>query len=233
MGVEPPAHLLRPPIRAGDRALSDEEVVERIRAGETALFEILMRRHNQRLFRVTRSVLRDDSEAEDAVQQAYLLAYMHLGQFLGDARFSTWLTRIALNEAFARSRRRTRLAEVDGAYEGAELERRRPGPSSPEDETSTRQLTAVLEAAIDDLPEIYRVVVVMREVQELSTAETASCLGLGEEAVKVRLHRARGMLRDAMVARLESKARGAFSFLGERCDRIVEAVFAQLAALAR
>jgi RNA polymerase sigma-70 factor (ECF subfamily) len=218
-----------PPSDSQTRALSDEQVVERVRRGETALFEILLRRHNQRLFRVARGVLRNDAEAEDAVQQAYLSAYAHLDQFAGEARFSTWLTRIALNEAFARSRRRDRLAEVDLAGEGEQmLTDPRADGGSPEDQTSARELTGLLESAIDELPEIYRIVVMLREVQELSTAETAACLELSEEAVKVRLHRAKLLLRESMATRMEAKAPEAFAFLGARCDRMVAIVLAKL-----
>jgi RNA polymerase sigma-70 factor (ECF subfamily) len=224
-----------PKILVEYRGLADEDVVERVRAGETALFEIVMRRHNQRLFRVARAVLRDDAEAEDAVQQAYLSAYTHLDQFAGQARFSTWLTRIALNEALARRGKRLRLAEVDllEAPEEMSVTMIKTSPKSPEDQASTRELTGLLEAAVDELPEIYRVVFMMREVQELSTAETAACLELTEEAVKVRLHRAKGLLRETLFARLDARAPDTFSFLGARCDRIVASVLARLPALPR
>jgi RNA polymerase sigma-70 factor (ECF subfamily) len=216
------------PIVERNRGLSDEEVVARVRAGETALFEIIMRRHNQRLFRTARGILKTDAEAEDALQQAYLSAYAHLGQFAGEARFTTWLTRIVLNEAMARSRRHNRRAEVDIAEEGEETMSSSGRGGSPEDQTANRELTGLLEAAIDDLPEIYRIVVMMREVQELSTAETATCLDLTEDAVKVRLHRAKTLLRGRMTARIEAKAPEAFAFLGARCDRIVAGVLGAL-----
>jgi RNA polymerase sigma-70 factor, ECF subfamily len=203
-------------------APTDEQVIERVREGETALFEVIMRRHNQRLFRTARAILRNDSEAEDAVQQAYLSAYSHLDQFAGDARFSTWLTRIAVNEALRRGRKRDRLAEVDLGEEGVVM-------STPEDQTARHELTGLLEAAIDHLPETYRVVIMLREVQELSTAETAECLSLSEEAVKVRLHRAKLLLRESMAERMEAKAPDAFSFLGARCDRMVAMVMAAIA----
>lgn len=221
-------------IPAAQLALADEQVVERVRAGETALFEVLMRRHNQRLFRVARAVLRDAAEAEDAVQQAYLSAYTHLDQFAGQARFSTWLTRITLNEALARRGRRARLAEVnlEEAPEETSVTMRRP-LSTPEEHASTRELTGLLEAAVDELPELYRVVFMMREVQELSTAETAACLDLSEEAVKVRLHRAKGMLREALFSRVGARAPDTFAFLGARCDRIVASVLARLPTLPR
>lgn len=216
------------PVVERNRALSDEDVVARVLAGETALFEIIMRRHNQRLFRTARGILKSDAEAEDALQQAYLSAYAHLGQFAGEAKLSTWLTRIVLNEAMLRSRRRIRLAEVDIAGEGEETMSSSGRGDSPEDQTAHRELTGLLEAAIDELPEIYRIVVMLREVQELSTAETAACLDLTEDAVKVRLHRAKTLLRETMAARMEAKAPEAFAFMGARCDRIVAGVLAAL-----
>jgi RNA polymerase sigma-70 factor (ECF subfamily) len=210
-----------------DRAMTDEEVVARVRAGDTAVFELLMRRYNQRLFRAARAILRDDAEAEDAVQQAYLQAYTHLDQFAGAARFSTWLTRIAVREALGRVRRKKRLGEVElaGLEDGMTMEDQ---PPSPETEAARRELTGILEQAIDALPEIYRVVVMMREIEQLSTAETAACLELSEDAVKVRLHRARGMLREGLLARADHALADAFPFLGPRCDRIVAAVMAKL-----
>jgi RNA polymerase sigma-70 factor (ECF subfamily) len=207
-----------------EEPLADEEVVARVQAGEPALFEILMRRYNQRLFRVARAILTQDSDAEDAVQQSYLSAFAHLGQFSGAAQFSTWLTRIVIHEAIGRMRKRTRLAEVDLP---TDLEAQLPMRSkTPEDAVATRQEAELLEEAVDELPDPYRVVFMMREVQEMSVAETAACLELSEENVKVRLHRAKAMLREAVIARMEGAARAAFPFLGARCDRIVAAVMA-------
>ena len=173
-------------------AMTDEEVVERVRAGETALFEVIMRRYNQRLFRVARSILGNDGEAEDVTQDAYVRSYMHLDQFDGRAKFSTWLTKIAVHEALARLRKRQKLVEIDamsGSMEGGmNLESKSP---SPEQEVLTHTMKVVLESAVDNLPETYRSVFMFREVEEMSTAETAECLDLSEESVKVRLHRAR------------------------------------------
>jgi RNA polymerase sigma-70 factor (ECF subfamily) len=213
-----------------DAGLTDEAVVARVRGGDQALFEILMRRYNQRLFRAARAILRDDAEAEDAVQQAYLSAYGHLDQFAGTARFSTWLTRIAIREALGRLRTRKRRGEVefDGAAEESMM---KDAPDdNPEAQTQRRELTGVLESAVDGLPEIYRVVFMMREVEQLSTLETAEVLELSEEAVKVRLHRARAMLRDGLFAKVDRSLQATFPFLGARCDRIVAAVLAKLRA---
>ncbi len=207
---------------------SDEAIVALVLAGDVEPFGVLMRRHNQRLFRVTRAILKHDAEAEDAVQQAYLSAFMHLAQFAGGSRFATWLTRIALNEAHARARRRARRAEVELEAGGEVAMIPRDETPTPEEQSVGRELTRLLEDSIDALPEIYRVVVMLREVQELNTAETAACLGLSEEAVRVRLHRGKALLREAMTARLEAGAPSAFAFLGARCDHIVATVLERL-----
>ena len=210
-----------------DATLGDEEVVARVRAGDTAVFEILMRRYNQRLFRAARAILRDDADAEDAVQQAYLAAYAHLDQFAGTARFSTWLTRIAIREALGKLRTRKRRGEVE--LDGAEETMMKDQPDdSPEQYAARRELTGILEGAVDALPEIYRVVFMLREVEQLSTSEAAEVLELSEEAVKVRLHRARAMLRDGLFERVDQSLGQTFPFLGARCDRIVAAVMARL-----
>lgn len=221
--------MLRGPDAALDPA-SDEVVVDEIRAGDASRFEILMRRHNQRLFRTARAILRDDAEAEDAVQQAYLAAYDRLHQFRGDARFSTWLTRIAVHEALRRARKQGRLADLDVLEGGARDDTLLPPVRSPEDAAADGELRAVLEEAIDALPESYRVIFVLREVEELSTRETADCLQMTEEAVRVRLHRARKALREWLYERADRLAGEAFHFAGERCDRIVQHVMERVAS---
>ena len=213
-----------------DGALTDEEVVARVRSGDQPLFEIVMRRYNQRLFRAARAILRDDADAEDAVQQAYIAAYRHLDQFAGTARFATWLTRIAIREALGRLRTRKRRGEVEfDAEAGETMTMMKQNPDdSPEDHAQQRELGGILESAVDALPEIYRVVFMMREVEQLSTQETADVLELSEEAVKVRLHRARAMLRDGLFAKVDKSLAETFPFLGARCDRIVAAVMAKI-----
>jgi RNA polymerase sigma-70 factor, ECF subfamily len=212
-----------------DGALSDEDVVTRVRGGDTAVFEILMRRYNQRLFRAARAILRDDADAEDAVQQAYLAAYAHLDQFAGAARFSTWLTRIAVREALGKLRSRKRRGEVEFDRDAEETMTMKDEPDdTPERHAARRELLGILESAVDALPEIYRVVFMLREVELMSTAETAEVLELSEEAVKVRLHRARGMLRQGLFERVDESLPRSFPFLGARCDRIVAAVMARL-----
>jgi RNA polymerase sigma-70 factor (ECF subfamily) len=213
-------------------AMTDEEVVGRVRAGETALFEVIMRRYNQRLFRVAHSILGNAGEAEDVTQDAYVRSYMHLDQFEGRAKFSTWLTKIAVHEALARLRARRKLVEIDamsGAIEdGIILESKSP---SPEQEVMTNTIKIVIEAAVEKLPETYRSVFMMREVEGMSTAETADCLDLTEESVKVRLHRARSLLRKHIYAQTGAATVDAFQFLGARCDRMVSTVMGRIELL--
>ena len=209
--------------------LRDEEVVGRVLAGETALFEILMRRYNQRLYRVSRVILRDDSEAEDVMQDAYVRAYEHLGQFAGRAAFSTWLTRIAIHEALARKRKRRRMDELDAfPANGESMEIMKSSAPSPEAGTATAEARELLEQAIDNLPEAYRAVVMLREVEEMSVAETAESLGVSDAVVKTRLHRAHAMLRKELYARAKGRATDLYQFHAVRCNRVVKAVFEQI-----
>jgi RNA polymerase sigma-70 factor (ECF subfamily) len=209
--------------------LQDEAVVQQVLAGETALYEILMRRYNQRLYRMARAILRNDAEAEDVMQDAYVRAYQHLRQFAGKSSFATWLTRIAIHEALARKRRRGRLEELDALPQNGESMSilQSPGPT-PEDGTARSQMRELLEHAIERLPEAYRTVVVMREVEEMSVAETAAGLGLTEAVVKTRLHRAHAMLRKEIYSRAKGKANELYQFQAPRCDRVVKNVFARI-----
>jgi RNA polymerase sigma-70 factor, ECF subfamily len=217
-----PASSVQPPE-------SDDALVHRILAGESALFERIMRRHNQRLFRAARAILNDDAEAEDVMQETYTRAFAHLGQFRGDAQLATWLTKIAVHEALARVRKRRRLAPLPSGDDVEALPMPdRPMPPDPEREAHNAELRKLLERAIDELPETYRTVFVLREVEGLSTATTAECLGVSEEVVKTRLSRARVRLRDGLYERAGAVASAAFTFGGERCDRIVAAVLPRL-----
>jgi RNA polymerase sigma-70 factor (ECF subfamily) len=207
--------------------LSDEEVVERVLAGETELFEILMRRYNQRLYRVARAILADDGEAEDVMQDAYVRAYSHLGQFAGQARFSTWLTRIAVHEALARARRGRRLVQIEDLSPRKE-DSMTSTERGPEQQAIQRNLQTLLETAIDALPESFRSVLVLREVEGLSTAETAGSLGISESLVKTRLHRAHAALRNDMESRTRATLASSFAFHLSRCDRVVAAVFTRI-----
>ncbi len=217
------------------KVLSDEEVVRRVRAGDAPLFEVLMRRYNQRLYRVARGILRDDAEAEDVMQHAWVEGYLHIGQFAGRSAFSTWLTKIAVYEALARLRRRGREMLVDPlpeADEDAMSTLKSPRPD-PEQQALHGEARALLEASIDALAPAYRSVFVLREVEGMSTAETAECLDVSEEVVKTRLHRARGLLREELLARAGVAASTAFSFHLSRCDRVVAAVFERLGVAQR
>jgi RNA polymerase sigma-70 factor (ECF subfamily) len=211
--------------------LTDEDVVRRVVAGEVPLFEVLVRRHDARVYRTTRAILRDEAEAEDAMQAAWLHAYQHLGEFAGAAAFSTWLVRIAANEALGRLRKRARLVPVEQADDEEDRIMDVVRPEDPEARAAAREAVRLLEHAVDRLPAPYRTVFVLREVEQLSTRETAEALGLGEEAVKVRLHRARAMLRRALGEEVERVAPEAFQFLAPRCNRMVERVMSAIAAL--
>jgi RNA polymerase sigma-70 factor, ECF subfamily len=218
--------------------LSDAEIVLRVRAGDGALFEILMRRHNQRIYRVARAVVKDETEVEDVMQQAYFNAYTHLDQFEDRAQFSTWLTRIALNEAFSRRRKMrqnesVRMTSADADIDSGELmETVTSSQPDPERQAYAGELHRVLEEAVDALPDTYRTVFMLRDVEGLSTSETGEGLGLGDEAVKTRLHRARAMIRRSVTARLGEATSGAFQFQAPRCDRVVYAVRARISACA-
>lgn len=216
--------------RARIEGWTDDVIVERVLEGDLALYELLMRRHNQRVYRAIRSILRDDAECEDVMQEAYVRAYQHLKQFEGRAQFSTWLTRIAVNEALRRLAARGRMDPLDMPYDGED----EPMPLPVED-TKTPELLAsrseaagLLEQAIMALPQGYRTVIMLRDVEEMSTAETAEALSLTESNVKVRLHRAHELLREELYARAGKSAAQAFGFHAVRCDRVVGAVLERL-----
>jgi RNA polymerase sigma-70 factor (ECF subfamily) len=216
--------------RAGAERWTDQEIVDRVKAGDTALYEIIMRRYNQRLYRVARAILRDDAESEDVMQDAYVRAYQHLDQFAGRAPFSTWLTRIAVHEALARLRSRRRNSQLGETEEDGDLLMNVVEPSpGPEDNASITEASQLLEAAVLALPEQYRHVLILRDVEDMSTAETAAALDLTEENVKVRLHRGRSMARNWLFSKVGAGAKSAFPFMGVRCDRVVAAVFERLA----
>ena len=208
---------------------TDEEVVSLVLAGQIELYEIIMRRHNQRLYRVVISILRDSDETEDVMQEAYVRAYEHLSQFEGRAAFSTWLTRIAVYEALARLRQRQRIQPFGNNESEGEISVNPASPAlDPEQTISKAELGRMLEEAVLGLPEQYRTVLMLRDVEEMSTSETAAALSLSEENVKVRLHRGRAMVRRDLVARVGAMAKNAFPFLGARCDRMVKRVFERL-----
>ncbi|HLZ92491.1 MAG TPA: RNA polymerase sigma factor [Candidatus Acidoferrum sp.] len=216
--------------KARSEGWTDEEIVDRVKCGETALYEIIMRRYNQRLYRIARAILRDDAEAEDVMQDAYVRAYEHLAQFAHRAPFSTWLTRIAVHEALARVRQRNRSRQMDDDQHEGEFVMSLAEPSpDPEQTASKAELGHLLEEALLALPGQFRSVIMLRDVEELSTTETAEALEISEQNVKIRLHRGRALVRVWLFQRVGARAKEAFPFMGVRCDRVVHGVFAQLA----
>ncbi|QDU40615.1 ECF RNA polymerase sigma factor SigW [Maioricimonas rarisocia] len=210
--------------------LSDGQVVERVLAGDRGAFELIMRRYNRRLFRVARSLLGDDHEAEDVLQDAYVRAFEKLRQFEHRARFSTWLTRIVIHEALGRRKKRSRVRLVDPQVTEAGPMLTLHAHDDVAANSSRQELRRILVDAVDSLPNELRVVFTMRLIEGLDTAETAACLQLSESNVKVRLHRARAQLRRWIDQKLGEEVRQLFQFDGERCDRIVLGVLQQIAA---
>ena len=209
---------------------TDEHIVTRVLEGEVLLFEVLMRRHNQRIYRAIRSIMRDDSESEDVMQETYVRAFEHLAQFEGRAKFSTWLTRIAVNEAIKRSAARGKFdplnTEPDGDHE-AMLASEQNSPS-PEISAARGELATLLEDSILALPPVYRSVIMLRDIEEMSTTETAEALSITDTNVKVRLHRAHDLLRTELMTRAGASGPQAFTFPATRCNRVVDAVFQRL-----
>jgi len=210
--------------RQVDQTWTDQEVIERVLAGQVQLFELLMRRHNERIYRAVRSILRDETESEDAMQAAYLHAYAHLREFESRSSFATWLSRIAFNEALGRKRKSLRSVSV----EEIEVPAAGPGPGQHAEDVEQLRLLA---RAVDGLPEHFRTVFMMRQVQELSVEETARVLDLRPETVKTRLHRARAMLRRSLLDHLDQALPRAFPFEAPRCDRVVAFVLERIGNL--
>lgn len=207
--------------------------MRRVRGGDRASFAILMRRHNRRIYRAVRSVVRNEAEVEEVMQQAYLNAYAHLDQFAGDAQVSTWLVRIALNEALARRRKARPLLSLDDPNLSLEntmavTPSTESPPPTPETRAEARELAALLEGAIEGLPDLYRTTFMLREVEGLTTSETAAAEGTNENVVKQRLHRARALIRERLTAQVGAALPGTFPFDARRCDRVVAAVLAEL-----
>lgn len=202
-------------------------LIAQAKEGSAVAFEAIMRRHNQRLFRTARSILKQDAEAEDAVQEAYIKAWMHLASFRADSQLSTWLTRIVANEALARRRKRSadvlpidaaiQLPDEDESLLADEYEQ-------PEQKAMQTELRAIIEAQIDKLPEAYRLVFMLRAVEEMRADEVAEVLNIPEATVRTRYFRAKGLLRESLAHETDKALEGAFSFDGERCNRIVAAV---------
>lgn len=218
------------PTAASTPETSDEQLVERVRQGDSLAFELLMRRNNRRVYRAVRTVLRDGADVEEVMQQTYVLAFSHLAQFQGTARWSTWVCRIAFNEALARLRQRGRFVSID-ASDSAVPEAWRASAPDPERQVRARELGRLVEETIDGLPDIYRSVLIFREIDGLTTAETATILEVEENVVKTRLHRARALLRDAIERRIGQQGDDAYAFEARRCDRVVTAVLSRLAEI--
>jgi RNA polymerase sigma-70 factor (ECF subfamily) len=214
-------------------AVMEADAVSRARARDEASIRAIIQRHNQRLYRIARGILRDDTEAEDVLQETYIKAFTHLSDFRGDSSLGTWLCRIAINEALGRLRRRrsmTDLSEVDENRQSAEIIRLRASDTeaNPERLTAQHEIRRLLEEAIDQLPDEFRAVVIARAVEEMSVEETASVLGLKPETVKTRLHRARLRLRAALEEKVGPVLHDVFPFEDPRCIRIADAVVARL-----
>jgi RNA polymerase sigma-70 factor (ECF subfamily) len=208
--------------------LTDPEIVRRVLDGDTPLFELLMRRHNERVYRTARAIVRDESEAEDVMQQAYVNAYAHLRQFNGRAQFSTWLTRIAVNEALARVRRKRNYQSVDDDTMDMESSMSDAALPDPERQAAAGELRVVLETAIDRLADGAREVFVLRDVEGMSTADVATALDVSEDVVKTRLSRARATIRRDLIARSGASASEVFRFYRPRCDRVVAGVLSSI-----
>jgi RNA polymerase sigma-70 factor, ECF subfamily len=196
-------------------------------------FEAVMRRHNGRLFRVARAILKNDADAEDALQDAYLDAYRHLDEFRAEAELSTWLTRIVVNQSLMRLRRQKRDGAVvpfdpGGAAAPPEVEVRDDKTESPSTAVLRTEMRRILERRIDELPVAYRAVFVMREIEDMSVEETAQCLDIPSSTVRTRLFRARALLRASLSRDVDMATGDVFAFAGARCDRIVARVLARL-----
>jgi RNA polymerase sigma-70 factor (ECF subfamily) len=206
---------------------SDEAVIARVLRGDIALFEVILRRHNLRMYRIVRAILGEDDEAEDVLQDAYVRAFAHLTSFQGHAAFSTWLTRIAVHEALARLRRRHRVVSLDDESDDGGAGFASPH-RTPERDAYHGELRHELERAIDGLPPAFRTVFVLRVVEDMSSEAVALLLEIPEETVRTRLHRARGLLQRTLLDRLASTLHDVFAFDGRRCDRVVEAVLRRI-----
>ena len=219
-------------------ALDDVELARRIGQRDERAFELMMRRHNQLLYRIARSILRDDAEAEDAFQDAYLAAFRNIAGFRGGARLSTWLARIVINESYGLLRKRKRAGVVlpfnpqsdpwgageRDAEEGAMIE---ASSEQPDAAASRGEVRRLLERNIDALPDQFRTAFILREVEEMSVDEAAACLGVPTATVRSRAFRARALLRESMAREVDVATVHAFGFAGERCDRIVAGVLAR------
>jgi RNA polymerase sigma-70 factor, ECF subfamily len=216
-----------------DNAVPDDvDLARRAQARDAEAFRAIMRRHNQKLYRLARAIIRNDSEAEDIVQETYVTAFAHLANFRGEASLATWLSRIAINEALGRLRKKKRAAAVMSEAPAGDAQiipfPLAGGSDDPERTMAQRQILALVEQATDALPDIYRTVFVARVIEGLSMEETADLLHIKPETVKTRLHRARGLVRQKLDEQIGPILLDAFPFAGRRCDRLTEAVMKRL-----
>jgi RNA polymerase sigma-70 factor (ECF subfamily) len=226
--------MTEPLPRVGYAEAPDAELAQRVADGDQAAFEVLMRRHNRALFRTARAILRDDAEAEDALQEAYLQSYRQMASFRGEARLSTWLARIVANEALMRLRKHARRSAIVPLQPGVaveELNQIAEASMDKEPESSARraEIRKLLEQRIDALPGAYRAVFMLRAVEEYSVEETAQILQIPEATVRSRFFRARSLLREGLASEVDLACEDAFGFAGERCDRVVARVMERLA----
>jgi len=225
----------RPSERIDYDSLAEAELVALAQAGHRDGFRVIMTRCNQRLFRVARAIVRDDGEAEDVLQEAYARAFAKFAGFRGEAGVLTWLTRIVINEARGRLRKRRptvgveQLEAVQAAGGEVIMFPTTPASQNPEADLARAQIRRLIEKAVDDLPEGFRTVFILRDVDDCSIEETAQALGIKPETVKTRLHRARRLIRGSLDDTLSSTMAEAFPFLGARCQRITDSVLARLA----
>lgn len=222
-------HVVNATVLEEWNTLSDEQVVADVLEGQTALFEVLMRRHNERVYRVARAIVGDEVEAEDVMQQAYVNAYANLRQFNRLAKFSTWLTRIVINESLARVRRKHRYEPFEEDQSNVEALMKQENVGDPEREAASAELRVLLESAIDRLPDGAREVFMLRDVEGMNTAEVGTALGITDDAVKTRLSRARAALRHDLTERTRSSAPEVFRFYRPRCDSVVARVLVRIA----
>lgn len=231
--------MQQPLPQASIKDLTDAEVAMRIASGDMAVLQHMMRRHNQTLYRTARSILKDDAEAEDAVQEAYVLAYRAMDRFRGDAKLSTWLIRIAVNVAIRRARKLNRSAEVidlvadptDSRETGGgslEADMDEPATEQPERAALRAETRRLIEDKINRLPDAFRTVFVLRAIEEMTVTEAAACLDIPEATVRTRYFRAKSLLREALAREIDFCLGEAFSFAGDRCDRIVAGVLRRL-----
>jgi RNA polymerase sigma-70 factor (ECF subfamily) len=228
------AHATLTPSALDALPLEDMQLVQRIAAGDRAAFELLMRRYNRRLYRLARATLRDDAEAEDALQEAYLSAYRAMGQFRGESAVSTWLSRLVINECLGRLRKSARRQNVVPMVPAEEVDVMPAAANdnnSPEKLLVRTQMRSLIERKLDELPEDFRTVFVLRAVEEMSVEETAACLGIPEPTVRSRHFRARSLLRESLAQEIDVAERSLFEFGGRHCDRVVAAVMDRLDAL--